>query len=150
MEGDETLTLTEEKVSHPSTLEPARLTSKCLPFPVLEKSRKSYTLPKKGMSKTSHKSGMIPELPLTLSGTDCFRKILTRESVNFCWESVDLGEVLDATVRPLCGWRGLEPSSSIAPGSWPREAAVMLKRSGATSTRGWASTWAQLLQAVSM
>ena len=83
---------------------------------------------------------------LTLSGTDCFRKILTRESVNFCWESVDLGEVLDATVRPLCGWRGLEPSSSIAPGSWPREAAVMLKRSGAASTRGWASTWAQLLQ----
>ena len=53
-----------EKVSHPSTLEPARLTSKCLPFPVLEKSRKSYTLPKKGMSKTSHKSGTIPELPL--------------------------------------------------------------------------------------
>ena len=65
MEGDETLTLTEEKVSHPSTLEPARLTSKCLPFPVLEKSRKSYTLPKKGMSKTSHKSGTIPELPLS-------------------------------------------------------------------------------------
>lgn len=64
MEGDETLTLTEEKVSHPSTLELARLTSKCLPFPVLEKSRKSYTLPKKGMSKTSHKSGTIPELPL--------------------------------------------------------------------------------------
>ena len=53
MEGDETLTLTEEKVSHPSTLEPARLTSKCLPFPVLEKSRKSYTLPKKGMSNTN-------------------------------------------------------------------------------------------------
>ena len=52
IEGDETLTLTEEKVSHPSTLEPARLTSKCLPFPVLEKSRKSYTLPKKGTSKT--------------------------------------------------------------------------------------------------
>ena len=64
MEGDETLTLTEEKVSHPSTLELARLTSKCLPFPVLEKSRKSYTLPKKGMSKTSHKSRTIPELPL--------------------------------------------------------------------------------------
>ena len=65
MEGDETLTLTEEKVSHPSTLELARLTSKCLPFPVLEKSRKSYTLPKKGMSKTSDKSGTIPELPLS-------------------------------------------------------------------------------------
>ena len=54
MEGDETLTLTEEKVSHPSTLELARLTSKCLPFPVLEKSRKSYTLPKKGMSLRHH------------------------------------------------------------------------------------------------
>ena len=65
MEGDETLTLTEEKVSHPSTPELARLTSKCLPFPVLEKSRKSYTLPKKGMSKTSHKSRTIPELPLS-------------------------------------------------------------------------------------
>ena len=65
MEGDETLTLTEEKVSHPSTLELARLTSKCLPFPVLEKSRKSYTLPKKGTSKTPLKSRTIPELPLS-------------------------------------------------------------------------------------
>ena len=57
-----------------------------------------------------------------------------------------LGEVLDAAVRPLCGWRGLADTRSIAAGCWPRAVAVALKRSGAASTCSWASCWVHHLQ----